>query len=119
MNQAKEGIRPRIVVVGTGGTIASSAASSTELHNYSVSDSVEEVLAAVPEAAELADLSAVQAFNVSSHNFDNAILLSLAPCVSRALHEAGTDGVVVTHGTDTLDETAYFCIWCFERRSPL
>ena len=108
MNQAKEGIRPRIVVVGTGGTIASSAAASTEVHNYSVSDSVEEVLAAVPEAAELADLRAVQAFNVSSHKFDNSILLSLAHHVSRVLHEAGTDGVVITHGTDTLEATAYF-----------
>jgi len=108
MNQAKEEIRPRIVVVGTGGTIASSAAASTEVHNYSVSDSVEEVLAAVPEAADLADLRAVQAFNVGSFKFDNAILLSLARCVSRALHEAGTDAVVITHGTDTLDETAYF-----------
>jgi L-asparaginase len=100
--------RPRVVVVGTGGTIASSAAVSTDFHNYDVSDSVEQILAAVPEAAELADLRGVQAVNVSSCSIDNSILLSLARCVSEALDDTGADAVVVTHGTDTLDESAYF-----------
>ncbi|WFU44618.1 asparaginase [Bradyrhizobium sp. CB82] len=100
--------RPRVVVVGTGGTIASSATVSTDFHNYDVSDSIEQILAAVPEAAELADLCGVQAVNISSHRIDNSILLSLARRVSEALDDPGTDGVVITHGTDTLEETAYF-----------
>lgn len=100
--------RPCVTVVGTGGTIASSAAVSTEFHNYDVSDSIEQILAAVPDAAKLADLHAIQAINVGSHKIDNSILLSLARCVSKALDDPGTDAVVITHGTDTLEESAYF-----------
>jgi L-asparaginase len=100
--------RPRVVVVGTGGTIASSASVSTDFHNYDISDSVEQVLAAVPEAAELADLRGVQAVNISSFRIDNSILLGLARRVSEVLADPSTDAVVITHGTDTLDESAYF-----------
>lgn len=70
--------RPRIVLLGMGGTIASSADSAAQLHDYKVSATIEDILAAVPQVQELADIRCEQVANVDSHEIDNAMLLTLA-----------------------------------------
>jgi L-asparaginase len=96
------------MVIGTGGTIASSGVGAVDLHNYSVSSTVQEILASVPEVAGLAELTSDQPVNVDSFKIDNPILLAIARSVMAAVANTQIDAVVVTHGTDTLEETAYF-----------
>lgn len=100
--------QPRIVLLGTGGTIASSAAPATQLHDYSVTATIDAVLAAVPQVWELARIRCEQVVNIDSHAIDNTVLLMIARRVQAVLQEPDVDGVVLTHGTDTLEETAYF-----------
>lgn len=100
--------RPRIVLLGTGGTIASTAVAATQLHDYSVTATIDALLAAVPQVQELASIRCEQIVNIDSHSIDNTVLLMIARRVQDVLQESDVDGVVLTHGTDTLEETAYF-----------
>ncbi len=100
--------RPSLLILGTGGTIASTAAHSTALSGYSVTQRVDHLLQAVPEIGDLADVRSEQFCNVDSRAIDNALLLRLAKRVNRLLAQPAVDGIVITHGTDTLEETAYF-----------
>ncbi|GAC1583456.1 MAG: hypothetical protein NVS3B5_18030 [Sphingomicrobium sp.] len=64
--------QPRIVLMGMGGTIASSADSVTHWHDYKVTATIDTVLAAVPQVQELADIRCEQICNIDSHEIDNA-----------------------------------------------
>ncbi|WP_347556999.1 asparaginase [Robbsia sp. KACC 23696] len=101
--------KPRIVLIGTGGTIAGRGESTTNTSAYDCSVvSITDILAAVPAAADVADITAEQLFQLGSENFGSAELLQLGKRISSLLKRDDVDGVVVTHGTDTLEETAYF-----------
>ncbi|MGB3290585.1 MAG: asparaginase [Burkholderiaceae bacterium] len=99
---------PRIALLGTGGTIASTAGAATTLTDYSVTEGIDSLLTAVPAITTLADIQCEQVFNVDSRCITNKMLLKLAARVNALLADPSTDGVVITHGTDTLEETAYF-----------
>ena len=99
--------RPRLALLATGGTIASSGQSQAQLQDYSVDTKIEAMLAAVPAMAELADYECEQVCNVSSHRLDDTVLLPLAYRVQALCDRPDIHGVVITHGTDTLEETAY------------
>src|SRR5690606_16740387 len=92
----------------TGGTIASTASSNTALTDYSVTEGIQALLKAVPALSTLASIQCAQVFNVDSRNITNNMLLKLAARVNRLLNDDAIDGIVITHGTDTLEETAYF-----------
>ena len=100
---------PRIVVLGTGGTIAGSAAASTDPTGYrAATTGVEQLLEAVPELGTLARLSGEQFSQVDSSDMTDAMLIALATRVEQLAADDGVDAIVITHGTDTLEETAYF-----------
>lgn len=99
---------PRVALLGTGGTIAATAAQSTALTDYTVSASIASVLAAVPEIAQIASVQYQQICNIDSRDMSNTQLLRIAAATQAALDSPDIDGVVITHGTDTLEETAYF-----------
>lgn len=99
---------PRVVILATGGTIAGSAATGTQAGYASGQVGVDALLAAVPQLRELARVSAEQVANVGSQDMSDAIWLRLAARVNALLDQDDVDGVVITHGTDTLEETAYF-----------
>jgi L-asparaginase len=110
---------PRIVLLGTGGTIASSAADAAQLHDYRVTVGIDAILAAVPQILQVADVRCEQLMNVESHEIDNAMLLTIARRIQALLDRADVNGVVVTHGTDTLEETAYFLNLVLDSAKPV
>jgi L-asparaginase len=102
----------KIVVLGTGGTIAGTAARAGDNLGYSAAQvGVAELLAAVPGMAEVLKgdtLVAEQVAQVDSKDMSFAIWTTLVLRVQRYLAQDDVCGVVITHGTDTLEETAYF-----------
>jgi len=96
------------VVLGTGGTIAGTAAQATDGVGYRAAQiGVELLVAAVPALADVA-IEVEQVSQVDSKNMSFAVWQTLARRIDSHLARAEVGGVVVTHGTDTLEETAYF-----------
>ncbi len=111
--------RPRIALLGTGGTIAASAPDAAQLNDYRVTEGVEAILDAVPQIRELAEVRCEQLMNVESHEIDTAGLLAIARRTQALLEDPAIDGVVITHGTDTLEETAYFLNLVLDSAKPV
>ena len=99
---------PTVVVLGTGGTIASSGAAGTQLSDYKVGKGVDALIAAVPEMGQIARFEYEQVSNIESYLIGDEVLLKLAQRVNHWLAQPDITGVVITHGTDTLEETGYF-----------
>ncbi len=99
---------PTIVVLATGGTIAGAASSDVQPGYTSGQVGVDQLLAAVPQAKKLAVLKGEQIANVGSQDMTDEIWLKLARRVNELAGMPEVSGVVITHGTDTIEETAYF-----------
>ena len=99
---------PHIVVLATGGTIAGAAGSDVQSGYTSGQVGVEQLLAAVPQAKKLAVLTGEQVSNIGSQDMNDAVWITLATRVNELLAKPDVSGVVITHGTDTIEETAYF-----------
>lgn len=100
--------KPNVVILATGGTIAGSAAGSTNAQYDAGQLGIDILIKAVPEIQDIANIKGEQVANISSNNMTNEIWLKLAKRVNELLKSGDADGIVITHGTDTLEETAYF-----------
>jgi L-asparaginase len=99
--------KPKIKILATGGTIAGAQASSSDVGYKSGTFSVDDLIKAVPQLKDVADLSGEQIANIGSQTMNHEVWLKLAARINEVL-KGDTDGVVITHGTDTMEETAYF-----------
>src|SRR5262245_43783779 len=98
---------PRIKVLATGGTIAGAQATQADAGYKSGTFSVDDLIKAVPQLKNIAEMSGEQVANIGSQTMNHEVWLKLAARVNEAL-KGDTDGVVITHGTDTMEETGYF-----------
>ncbi len=97
-----------VVVLGTGGTIAGTAGSSADPFGYTAAQlGIASLLADVPELAD-APLESEQVAQIDSKDMSHALWQALALRVAYHLARAEVAGIVITHGSDTLEETAYF-----------
>ncbi|MEQ0007881.1 fructose-asparagine asparaginase [Klebsiella sp. GG_Kp146] len=111
---------PHIVILATGGTIAGSAASNTQTTGYKAGAiGVQTLISAVPEISKIAHVEGEQVANIGSENMTSDIILQLSKRVNALLSRDDVDGVVITHGTDTLDETPYFLNLTVKSNKPV
>ena len=112
--------RPRVLVLATGGTIAGSAASPEDVTGYrSGAIGIGEILSAVPELGAFADVHGEQLCNIDSKDMTDEILIRLAVRVNEILAGNEADGIVITHGTDTMEETAFFLSLTVKTNKPV
>ena len=110
----------KVVILATGGTIVSSGASATQMTGYSIQGlGVEDLLSAVPMLADVADVEAAQVSNIDSSSMTSEVWLKLANAVEEALRREDVSGVVITHGTDTMEETAFFLNLVVKSEKPV
>lgn len=118
-DQPCPGRKPRVAVLATGGTIAASAESATQSRYASGRVPIDTMLAAVPGLHVLARIHGEQVANVGSQDITVGIMIDLANRINTLLGQGEADGVVVTHGTDTMEETAHFLNLTVKNRRPV
>jgi L-asparaginase len=110
---------PTIVVLATGGTIAGAAGTDVQAGYTSGQVGVEQLLAAVPQAKKLANLRGEQISNIGSQDMNDEVWLKLAKRVNELAAMPDVAGIVITHGTDTIEETSYFLNLVVRSRKPV
>ena len=98
----------KIIVLATGGTIAGVGDVGKTAGYKPGTLTAEELLSAVPELADIADIEAIQVCNVNSDDITDEIWITLTNIINEKASDPEVKGFVITHGTDTLEETAYF-----------
>lgn len=111
--------KPKIAVIGTGGTIVSSGANATQMTGYSIRDAdIHTIVTALPELSSIAEIATFSVFNIGSSNMMLSHWLELVRLINR-LSKEDFNGFVVTHGTDTMEETAFFANLTLKTTKPV
>ena len=100
--------KPNIMILATGGTIAGAAATGTQAGYTSGAVGIDTMVAGVPGITDLATIKGEQISNVGSQDMSFQILLTVAKRINELAKSAAVDGFVITHGTDTMEESAFF-----------
>lgn len=113
-------MKAKIHILATGGTIAAQASSSCAMTGYTASNiNIQDLINAIPDLLEFATISGEQISNVLSHCLTFDIWLKLARRVNELLTRDDVDGIVITHGTNTMEETAYFLNLTVNSQKPV
>ncbi|MEO5739501.1 MAG: asparaginase [Vicinamibacterales bacterium] len=112
---------PLVWVLSTGGTIAGKGTSATDLSNYKPGALLgEELVSSVPQIKQVANVKVEQIVNVNSSDITLENWLTLANRINRIFaDDQKVAGIVVTHGTNTLEETAYFLNLTVKHERPV
>jgi L-asparaginase len=100
--------KANVVILATGGTIAGAAGSGVQSGYSSGQVTIDAMVNAVPDVTKLANIKGEQISNVGSQDMSFEIMLKLAKRIAELNKQTDLDGIVITHGTDTMEETAYF-----------
>jgi len=111
--------KPHLAILATGGTIAGSGESAIKSAYSAGAVTVDKLLAAVPAINDMAVVKGEQISNIGSQEMTNEVWLKLAKRVNELLAKPDCDGVIITHGTDTVEETAYFLDLTVKSKKPI
>jgi L-asparaginase len=112
--------KPRLALIGTGGTIAGAASAASVSTDYQpASLSLTAVVDTVPELRQRYDIEVTQPMQLASYDVRPEHWLDLHAAVMKAVHNPDVVGIVVTHGTDTLEETATFLHLSVDTHKPI
>lgn len=100
--------KPDIHILATGGTIAGTGASSNDTRYTAGQVAIGQLIDAVPQLKDIANVTGEQVVNIGSQDMSDEVWMILAERVNDLLKDPDIDGIVITHGTDTMEETAYF-----------
>ena len=100
--------KPTVYVLATGGTIAGTGTTQVTAGYKAGSITVDQLLSAVPEIKDIANIRGEQIVNIGSQDMNDEVWLKLSKRINQLLSQGDVDAIVVTHGTDTQEETAYF-----------
>src|SRR5262245_30409287 len=117
--QAQAKKQPNVTILATGGTIAGAAATGTQSAYTSGAVGIDTMIAAVPGIADLATIKGEQISNVGSQDMSFTILLTVAKRINELAKSPDVDGFVITHGTDTLEESAFFLNLTVKTEKPV
>lgn len=111
---------PDVYILATGGTIAGTSSNTTDIIHYTPGNlGVDSLISSVPEVHGYAHVTGEQICNINSDDITPAIWLNLSSRINTLLLDPAIDGIVVTHGTDTLEETAYFLNLVIHSEKPV
>src|SRR3954465_15354437 len=105
---AEDAKKPHIVILATGGTIAGASLNPTDPGYKSGAVGVDLLIQAVPQLKEIAEVTGEQIASIGSQDMNDEVWLKLAKRVNEILAKPDVNGVAITHGTDTMEETSYF-----------
>lgn len=100
--------KPNIHILATGGTIAGTGGSATSTNYTAGQVAIGALLDAVPGIKDIANVTGEQIVRIGSQDMNDDVWLTLAKKINQLLARPDMDGIVITHGTDTMEETAYF-----------
>ncbi len=117
---AAEANLPNVKIFATGGTISGGSLSKTDTTKYKDGQfNVDALINALPDIKTIANVSGEQVVNISSEDVDSPTLLKLSKAINHSLDDLNIQGAVVTHGTDTLEETAFFLDLTVNSQKPV
>src|SRR5678809_350930 len=99
---------PRVIILATGGTIAGAGASADRAGYTAGKIPIEDLIGAIPTVKKIATITGEQIASVGSQDMSIEIWKKLAIRINEIIAKKEADAIVVTHGTDTQEETAYF-----------
>lgn len=109
---------PKIHILATGGTIAGAGVSATKTNYHAGQVAISSLLDAVPEVNNIAEVTGEQIVSIGSQDMNDEVWLTLANRINELL-AGDIDGIVITHGTDTMEETAYFLNLTVKSNKPV